>query len=61
MNFWKRRGVAQEPGYFPFGSLDVWEMLTQKINFNQMTLRAYNNHPDAAIVGVFRFTYTCNS
>ena len=55
MNFWKRRGVAQEPGYFPFGSQDVWDMLTRKINFNQITVRAYNNHPDEAIVGEYGF------
>jgi len=55
MNFWKERGIAQEPGYFPFGSQTSWDAFQQKVAFNQMTNRAYENHPKALLVGEYGF------
>jgi len=55
MNFWKKRGIAQEPGYFPFGSLSTWDMLKQKGSYSEITNRAYFNHPEALLVGEYGF------
>jgi len=43
MTFWQRKGVAQEPGYFPFGSSDVWDLLKRKLALNMISVRAYNH------------------
>ena len=55
MNFWKERGIAQEPGYFPFGSQTSWDLFQQKLAFTQITNRAYENHPNALLVGEYGF------
>ena len=55
MNFWKEHGIAQEPGYFPFGSQTSWDVLRRKVAYTRTTDRAYKNHPDALLVGEYGF------
>ena len=53
MSFWRRRGIPEDPGYFPFGGQHMYDLLTQRIAFIQMTDSVYKNHPDAPVVGTY--------
>ena len=53
MSYWRRMGVTEDPGTFPFGSKHMIDFLTQRIAFVQMTDHAYKSYPDASIVGTY--------
>jgi len=55
MSFWRNQGVAEDPGYFPFGSQGTWDFLTKKIAINQISEEAYTSHPNALVVGTYEF------
>ena len=53
MSYWRRLGVAEDPGFFPFGSAHMTDMLSQRIAFAQLTDRVYKSFPDAPFVGTY--------
>ena len=55
MSYWRKLGVPEDPGYFPFGSQASWDFLLQRIAFTEITDSVYWNHPDAKVVGGYDF------
>jgi len=53
MSFWKRRGIPEDPGFVPLGSQYSWDLVQQKLAFNEMTTPAYKKFPDAKVVGTY--------
>ena len=53
MSYWRRHGVAEDPGFFPFGGQYMYDMGSQKIAFTQMTDAVYKEHPNAPVVGTY--------
>ena len=53
MSYWRRHGVAEDPGFFPFGGQHIWDMLTEKTAFTEMTKTVYFNHPNEKVVGTY--------
>ena len=53
MSYWRRMGVTEDPGTFPFGGKHMFDFLMQKIAFVQMTDHAYRSYPDAPMVGTY--------
>ena len=58
MSYFKRAGVPEDPGYFPFGSKPNKDVLTQKIPFIQMTEEIYWKYQDKPFVGMYGFLGT---
>jgi cytochrome P450 len=52
-SYFRTHGIAEDPGYFPFGSKASWKMLLTKISFLQMTDQIYAEFPDEKIVGTY--------
>ena len=53
MSYWRRHGVAEDPGFFPFGGQYMYDMGSQKIGYTQMTDSVYKEHPNAHVVGTY--------
>ena len=53
ISYWRRLGVAEDPGFFPFGSAHMTDILFQRISFVQLTDRVYKSFPDAPFVGTY--------
>lgn len=53
MNFWKRLGVPQAPGTFPFGSNASWSFYLLKKAFNEETVMLYKEYPGEKFLGVY--------
>ena len=53
MSFWRRRGIPEDPGYFPYGGKHVWDIAMQKIAFTELVDTVYKNHPNDKIVGTY--------
>ena len=58
MSYFKRAGVPEDTGYFPFGSKPNKDVLTQKIPFIQMTEEIYWKYQDKPFVGMYGFLGT---
>ena len=53
MTYWRRRGIPEDPGYFPFGSQATWDLFSRKIAFSEITNSPYKRFPDAKLVGSY--------
>ena len=55
MSYFKRAGVPEDPGYFPFGSKPNKDVLTGKIPYLQMPEEIYWKYQDKPFVGMYGF------
>ena len=53
MTYWRRQGVAEDPGTFPFGGAHIWGTLRRTIPFTRMTDRPYKEFPEEKVVGMY--------
>ena len=53
MSYWKRMGVAEDPGSFPFGGKFMKDFIFRRISFFEMTDEVYKRFPDAPFVGTY--------
>ena len=53
MTYWRRHGVPEDPGYFPFGSKMSFDILRRKVPLVKSTENVYKAFPDAAFVGIY--------
>ena len=53
MSFWRRRGIPEDPGFFPFGGQFVWDLIMQRIGFTEMVKTVYRNHGNEKVVGTY--------
>ena len=53
MTYWRRHGVPEDPGYFPFGSKMSFDILRRKVPLLKSTENVYKAFPDAAFVGIY--------
>ena len=53
LSYWKRRGIPEDKGHFPFGSKHAWDFIQGKMPFTQMTNYAYETHPGEKVVGTY--------
>jgi len=53
LSYWKRRGIPEDKGHFPFGSKHAWDFVQGKMSFTQMTNFAYETHPGEKVVGTY--------
>nr|AKH03530.1 cytochrome P450 3081B1 [Paracyclopina nana] len=51
--FFEKNGIPFEPGYFPFGSLIYWKMITGQVALFSITKSIYEKHPNAKAVGYY--------
>ncbi len=50
-DYFASKGIAQDPGFFPFGSNSSWKMTTGKLAFTKLTDETYEKFPKEKIVG----------
>ena len=48
-SYFRSRGIAEDPGYFPLGSTTVWKLLTGKLAVSQMLDDAYKKFPNEKV------------
>jgi len=53
MTYWRRQGITEDPGYFPFGSQAVWDLFSGKCAFSEITNSPYKRFPNAQVVGTY--------
>jgi len=51
--YFRSHGIAEDPGYFPFGSKATWKMLSAKISFTETTDQIYKDFPNEKIIGTY--------
>jgi len=49
----RSKGIAESPGYFPFGSSNSWKALTGKIAFSELVDEFYHPFKKDKIVGTY--------
>ena len=52
-SYFRSRGIAEEPGYFPLGGKGTWQMLIGKTAFPKITDHIYKEYPNEKIVGTY--------
>lgn len=55
MTYWKRHNIAEDTGYFPFGSQSSWDAFIKKRTFIELANDAYNKFPGERFVGSYDF------
>jgi len=50
-NYFASKGIAQDPGYFPFGSNSSWGLISGKLANSKLTDETYKKFPNEKIVG----------
>ena len=58
ISYFRKFGVPEDPGYFPFGSKPNKDLMTQKLPYIRMTEQIYEKYPDKPFVGVYGFLGT---
>ena len=53
MTYWRRMGVAEDPGSFPFGAQFMKDFIFRRTSFFQMTDEVYKRFPDAPFAGTY--------
>jgi len=52
-SYFRSHGIAEDLGYFPFGSKAIWKMLCAKITFTETTDQIYKDFPNEKIIGTY--------
>jgi hypothetical protein len=54
-NYFRSKGVPQEPGYFPLGSKNNWQVLSAQLAFADLTScrEIYEKHSSELVVGYY--------
>jgi hypothetical protein len=52
-SYFRSKGIAEDPAYFPLGSNTTWKLLTGRLAFIQMTDAAYKNFPNQKVCNLY--------
>ena len=55
MSYWRNQNIAEDPGFFPFGSQGIWDTFMQRKTFIEMADDAYKKFEGERLVGSYDF------